>query len=43
MAEIVRFAGTNVEQRVVPNSGHWSMEENPTATIKLVTDFLAKR
>jgi len=26
----------------VPNSGHWIMEENPQATIKLVTDFLAK-
>jgi len=22
--------------------GHWIMEENPQATIKLVTDFLAK-
>jgi len=31
------------EQGIVPNSGHWIMEENPTATIKLVTDFLAKR
>jgi pimeloyl-ACP methyl ester carboxylesterase len=27
----------------VPNSGHWIMEENPQATIKLVTDFLASR
>jgi pimeloyl-ACP methyl ester carboxylesterase len=26
----------------VPNSGHWIMEENPQATIKLITDFLAK-
>jgi len=26
----------------VPNSGHWIMEENPQATIKLVTDFIAK-
>ncbi|HXS23617.1 MAG TPA: alpha/beta hydrolase [Gemmatimonadales bacterium] len=43
MAEIMRFAGTNVEQGIVPNSGHWIMEENPTATIKLVTDVLAKR
>ena len=23
-------------------SGHWIMEENPQATIKLVTEFLAK-
>jgi pimeloyl-ACP methyl ester carboxylesterase len=27
----------------VPNSGHWVMEENPTATIKLITDFLANK
>jgi pimeloyl-ACP methyl ester carboxylesterase len=43
MAEIMRFVATNVEQGIVPNAGHWIMEENPTATIKLVTDFLAKR
>jgi pimeloyl-ACP methyl ester carboxylesterase len=42
MADIMRVAATNVEQGIVPNSGHWIMEENPTATIKLVTDFLAK-
>jgi pimeloyl-ACP methyl ester carboxylesterase len=27
---------------VVPDSGHWIMEENPQATVKLVTAFLAK-
>jgi pimeloyl-ACP methyl ester carboxylesterase len=27
---------------IVPDSGHWIMEENPQATIKLVTEFLAK-
>ena len=42
MAEVMRFAATNVEQAIVPNSGHWVMEENPAATISLVTDFLAK-
>jgi pimeloyl-ACP methyl ester carboxylesterase len=26
----------------VPSSGHWVMEENPAATIKLVADFLAQ-
>jgi pimeloyl-ACP methyl ester carboxylesterase len=30
-----------VTEAIVPNSGHWVMEENPTATIKLTTDFLA--
>lgn len=42
MADIMRIAATTVEQGVVPGSGHWIMEENPTATITLVTDFLAK-
>jgi pimeloyl-ACP methyl ester carboxylesterase len=32
----------NVVGGVIPDSGHWIMEENPTATTKLVTDFLAK-
>ena len=42
MAEVMRFAATNVSEAVVPDSGHWIMEENPAATISLVTDFLAK-
>jgi pimeloyl-ACP methyl ester carboxylesterase len=33
-------AATNVTEAVVPHSDHWVMEENPTATIKLVADFL---
>jgi pimeloyl-ACP methyl ester carboxylesterase len=40
MATVMRAAATNVTEGVVPNSGHWVMEENPNATIKLVTDFL---
>jgi pimeloyl-ACP methyl ester carboxylesterase len=32
----------NVAGGVIPDSGHWVMEENPVATTKLVTDFLAK-
>ena len=42
MAAVMRAAGTNVTEGVVPNSGHWVMEENPAATIKLVADFLAQ-
>jgi pimeloyl-ACP methyl ester carboxylesterase len=42
MADEMRFAASNVTGGIVPNSGHWIMEENPRATIKLVTDFLAK-
>jgi pimeloyl-ACP methyl ester carboxylesterase len=43
MAEIMRFAATNVREAVIPDSGHWIMEENPTATIALVRDFLQIR
>jgi len=41
-AELLRFAASNVTGGIVPNSGHWIMEENPQATIKLVMDFLGK-
>ena len=40
MASVMRFAATDVSEGVVPDSGHWIMEENPAATIKLVTEFL---
>lgn len=39
---LMRFAASNVTQGIVPNSGHWIMDENPTATIALVTGFLSK-
>jgi pimeloyl-ACP methyl ester carboxylesterase len=42
MADELRFVAGNVGVGIVPNSGHWIMEENPQATIKLVSDFLAK-
>jgi pimeloyl-ACP methyl ester carboxylesterase len=42
MAMVMRAAATNVTEAVVPHSGHWVMEENPAATIKLVVDFLAQ-
>jgi pimeloyl-ACP methyl ester carboxylesterase len=42
MADHMQFVATNVTAGIVPDSGHWIMEENPQATIKLVTDFLAK-
>jgi pimeloyl-ACP methyl ester carboxylesterase len=42
MATVMRAAATNVTEAVVPSSGHWLMEESPTATIKLIIDFLAK-
>jgi pimeloyl-ACP methyl ester carboxylesterase len=36
----LRFAASNVSVGIVPDSGHWIMEENPQATTKLVLDFL---
>jgi pimeloyl-ACP methyl ester carboxylesterase len=42
MADDLRFVATNVTGGIVPASGHWIMEENPQATVKLVTEFLAK-
>ena len=42
MAAVMRFAASNVEEGVVPDSGHWIMEENPKATIGLVRAFLDK-
>ena len=42
MAVVMRAAATNVTEAIVPHSGHWVMEENPAATIKLVADFLAQ-
>jgi pimeloyl-ACP methyl ester carboxylesterase len=40
MATVMRFAATNVHEAIVPDSGHWTMEENPQATIRMVRDFL---
>ena len=42
MAVVMRAAGDDVTEGIVPDSGHWIMEENPRATIKLVRDFLAR-
>jgi pimeloyl-ACP methyl ester carboxylesterase len=41
-AEVLRAAASNVTAGIVPDSGHWIMEENPQATIELVMDFLGK-
>jgi pimeloyl-ACP methyl ester carboxylesterase len=42
MGALMRFAASNVEEGVVPDSGHWIMEENPKATVALVGTFLRK-
>jgi len=40
MADDLRFVAVDVTGAIVPSSGHWVMEENPQATVKLVTTFL---
>lgn len=40
MAENMRHVATDVTGVIVPDSGHWMMEENPAATVAAVLDFL---
>jgi pimeloyl-ACP methyl ester carboxylesterase len=40
MATVIRAGADDVSEGIVPDSGHWIMEENPRATIKLVHAFL---
>ena len=40
MADMMRFAAQDVQEAIVPDSGHWVMEENPQATIQIVRRFL---
>jgi len=43
MADALRFVATEVTSAVIPNSGHWLMEEQPKATIAAIVAFLNKR
>jgi len=42
MATVMRATASNVQEGVVPDSGHWIMEENPKGTIALVRPFIAQ-
>jgi pimeloyl-ACP methyl ester carboxylesterase len=42
MATVMRAGADDVTEGIVPDSGHWIMEENPGATIQLVSEFLAR-
>jgi len=42
MAAVMRAAADDVTEGIVPDSGHWIMEENPRATIKLVRNFIVR-
>jgi pimeloyl-ACP methyl ester carboxylesterase len=39
-AAVMRNVAVNVREAVVPNSGHWLMEESPTYTVNLIRDYL---
>jgi pimeloyl-ACP methyl ester carboxylesterase len=41
-ADVLRFAALDVTGGVIPDSGHWIMDENPDATIAAVTAFLRR-
>jgi pimeloyl-ACP methyl ester carboxylesterase len=40
MADDLRFVATDVTSAVIPNSGHWLMEEQPVAAIAAILAFL---
>lgn len=40
MATVAEAGFSRVQGGIVPNSGHWIMDENPAATVKMVRDFL---
>jgi len=40
-ADTLRAVATNVTPGIIPNSGHWIMDENPKATIDLIANFLS--
>ena len=42
MATIMRAAADNVTERVIPNAGHWLMEEQPDATVRAIRAFLTQ-
>ena len=39
-AAVMRNAASNVTELVIPNAGHWLMEEAPDATIRVMRDFI---
>jgi pimeloyl-ACP methyl ester carboxylesterase len=41
MAVVMRAAAANVTEKIIPDSGHWLMEEQPEATMTAITSFLA--
>jgi len=42
-AVVMRNAATDVSELVVPNAGHWLMEESPTSVIGAIRAFLSRQ
>jgi pimeloyl-ACP methyl ester carboxylesterase len=42
-ATVMRNAASDVTELVIPNAGHWLMEEQPEATVRAVRDFLDRK
>ena len=40
MADDLRFVASDVTGGVIPNSGHWLMEEQPAAMVAAIRTFL---
>lgn len=43
VGDILRFVATDVTSVVIPNSGHWLMEEQPAATVAAIRAFLDEK
>jgi len=43
MAVVMRHVATDVTEVIVPDSGHWIMEENPNFAIAMIRDFLSQQ
>ena len=43
IAAVMRFAAMDVHEAVIPDAGHWLMEEQPAATVAVVRAFLDER
>ena len=43
MAVNMRNIADDVTEAIVPEAGHWLMEENPEATVALIGDFLSEK
>ena len=41
-ADVLKVVAANVTGGIVPRSGHWIMEENPSATDTFIVNFLSK-